>query len=195
MKVRTTILSTWGLALVASLLSGCGGYQLGSVKPALYANLEKIHVPTFENETLEPRLSVIMTNALISQLQQDGTYKVTNEKGADAILRGKIRRTRRYQQRSTQTDILRSRELLEILEIQYHLEDPLTGEKLTAENPYGIDVNDRDAVSGQRTRIGAATGQTTLFLDQNFELSERQALTLAAEDAAEQIVSQLSDGW
>jgi len=85
------------LLLAASALSlpflfaGCAGYQLGENKPAAYSDIENIYVPTFQNETLEPRLSVLVTNAVITQLQQDGTYKITNKEDADAVLVGTIR--------------------------------------------------------------------------------------------------------
>ena len=58
------------------LLSGCAGYQLGDAKPSPYAEIEKIHVPPFKNLTLEPRLSSLVTNAVLQELQSDGTYQV-----------------------------------------------------------------------------------------------------------------------
>jgi hypothetical protein len=182
-------------AAVLLLASGCAGYRLGEVKPAAFREIEKIHVPTFENDTLEPRLAVLLTNAVISQLHQDGTYQITSEEEADAILVGRISQLRRFQQRSTQREVLQSRELVEVLEVDFRLKDATTGQTLSQINPFGIDANDRDSVTGQRTQSGRASGQSSVFLDQNLELSERQALALAAQDAARQIVSQLTEGW
>ncbi len=196
MNARTSIVPISLLSLLpALLLSGCGGYKLGSIKPTAYQHIETIYVPTFHNDTLEPRLGVLVTNAVISQLQQDGTYRIVAEDQADATLLGRIRQIRRFQQRSTQTQVLQSRELVEILEVTFRLEDPLTGRVIQELNPFGIDINDRDSVSGQRAQAGRVAGQTSVFLDENFELSERQALSLAAQDAAEQIVAQITEGW
>ena len=179
----------------ALLLTGCGGYRLGDVKPAAYANVNNLYVPTFENDTLEPRLSVLVTNAVISALQQDGTFKITTKEKSDAVLVGRIREIRRTQQRSTQTEVLKTREMLENLQIDFHLEDPLTGRTLSNVDAFGLESVNRLTSNGARVRTGNATGLTSVFLDRNFELSERQALSLAAQDAAEQIVSQLGEGW
>jgi hypothetical protein len=62
-------------------------------------------------------------------------------------------------------------------------------------NPFGENHFSGPNSTGQRTRYGEINGQTSLFLDRNFELSERQALSIAAQDAAEQIVAQLAEGW
>jgi hypothetical protein len=181
--------------LCSVVLSGCAGYQLGEVKPSAYSEIENLYVPTFKNDTLEPRLAVLVTNAVISALQQDGTYKITTKEKADAVLMGTIRQIRRAQQRSTQTEVLQSRELLETMQISFRLEDPRTGKNVSDVNPFGENHFSGPNSTGQRTRYGEINGQTSLFLDRNFELSERQALSIAAQDAAEQIVAQLAEGW
>jgi len=197
MTTRLLVLRLTGIAaaLGVFLASGCAGYRLGDAKPTAFQEIEKIHVPTFENDTLEPRMAVLLTNAVISQLQQDGTYQVTTADQADATLVGRVSQIRRFQQRSTQREVLQSRELVEVLEVDFHLQDAATGRTISQVNPFGIDANDRDSVTGQRTQSGRASGQSSVFLDQNLELSERQALALAAQDAARQIVSQLTEGW
>ena len=198
MKVRTSIssiLASLGFATFAVLLSGCGGYQLGSVKPEAYADIETIWVPTFENDTLEPRLAVIVTNAIITQLQQDGTYRIGTKDSSDVALRGRVRKLHRSQQRSANNNILTTQELALELEIAYYLENLQTGQKVKTRNPFGVDVNDRDLLTGQRRNSGLVVGRTTVFLDPNFQVSEREGLPLAAEDAAEQLVSFISEGW
>lgn len=182
------------LPLLVLLSAGCAGYRLGTTKPAAYAGVKKIHVPTFQNSTLEPRFAVLVTNAVISALQQDGTYEITDQAHADAILKGRISQNIRRQQRSVDTNILKTRELLALTQIQYELQTP-EGEVIRQIDPFGIDVEQRNAVTGQRESNGIATGRSTIFLDDNFQLSERQALALAAEDAALTIVNSLTNGW
>ena len=87
------------LALLLIGVSGCG-YRLGYVKPARYGHLESIYIPTFKNETLEPRSAVLVTNAVIQQIQRDGTYRVGTASNSDAALEASIVRLERRQARS-----------------------------------------------------------------------------------------------
>lgn len=182
------------ISLVALLFGGCAGYKLGTTKPTAYADVKSIYVPTFENRTLEPRFAVLVTNAVISALQQDGTYKITDRNHADAILKGRITQNLRRQQRSVDTNILRTKEMLFLTQVHYQLETP-DGKVIRQSDPFGIDVEEKSAVTGQRQSAGIAIGRSSIFLDQNFQLSERQALSLAAEDAAQAIINELTNGW
>lgn len=154
-------------------LCGCAGYRIGPIKPEALAAVQTIAVPTFKNMTLEPRSSVLVTNEVIAALQRDGTYRVTDTKGADAILRGTISDLERRQLRGSRTNVLRTREMEVTLHIDYVLEDA-------------------------RTRVvlaeGRVRGETHMFLDPNFQLSERQSLNDAAAEAARSLVSRLSEG-
>ena len=154
------------LLLISVLsLQGCG-YHLGYVKPIAYAKIQGIYVPTFQNQTQEPRSAVMVSNAVIQQFQRDGTYKMANHEQADAILDGSLVALDRRQARSARFDTLRTSELDFTLEVTYQFRDLRTNE-----------------------------GRTSQFLDPNFQLSERQALSLAAEKLAENLVSRLSEGW
>ena len=67
------IFSLFLATITAVMLSGCAGYQLGEVKPSVYAGINNLSVPIFRNDTLEPRLSSLVTNAVIKEIQADGT--------------------------------------------------------------------------------------------------------------------------
>lgn len=189
-------LSLWMLAgLATMMLAGCSGYQLGAVKPSVYQNINRIHIPTFENETLEPRSAVITTNAVIKRLQADGTYTISDRDSADAVLEGKITHIERRQLRAAEFDTLRTTELRFYMVVEWALLDPKTGEKLAYTETKDIDASNVDSTSNLRNRPGRVVGQTILFRDPNFELSERNALPLAAEDLAEELVSQIAHGW
>lgn len=182
------------LTTTAIFSNGCAGYHLGSVKPSVYADINKIHVPTFENATLEPRIAVMTTNAVIKSLQADGTYQLTGKDNADAVLRGKITRIERRQLRAARKDTLKTREMLIFMIIEWSLHDPITDEKLAYREAKNIDDSNRDSAS-LRIQPGRVIGQTQIFLDPNFQLSERNALPLAAIDAAKILTAQLSEGW
>ncbi len=195
MKTVSRICLLAFLITTAIFSNGCAGYKLGSVKPSVYANINKIHVPTFENATLEPRVAVLTTNAVIKSLQADGTYQITNQENADAVLRGKITRIERRQLRSARKDTLKTREMLIFMIIEWSLHDPVTNDKLDYRETKSIDQASRDSSTSLRIRPGRVIGQTQIFLDENFQLTERNALPLAAQDAAKVLTSQLTEGW
>lgn len=170
MKKLLTLLSP----LVALFMTGCAGYQLGGVKPAHLSQVTKIAVPTFENETLEPRLAVLVTNAVIKQLQVDGTYEVVSRDKADAILEARISDIDRSQWRAVRNNVLRTKELLVRLRTDYRLKDPASGSNL---------------------HTGRVIGESYIVLDPNFQLSEHQAMEDAAQRLAATLVSEISDGW
>ena len=174
---------------------GCAGYHLGSVKPSVYANIHKIHVPTFSNSTLEPRVAVLTTNAVIKSLQADGTYQISGIEDADAVLRGKITRIERRQLRAARKDTLKTREMLLFMIVEWSLHDPVTGAKLDYREAKSIDDANRESSTNLRVRPGRVIGRTQIFLDPNCQLSERNALPLAAADAAKALTGQLTEGW
>jgi hypothetical protein len=201
MKFR--FLSTACFLLAATLFGGCAGYQLGDVKPGVYADISKIHVPPFKNLTLEPRLSSLVTNAVITELQADGTYQVSTRGSADAVLVGTIRRIEKRQLRAVRTDTLRSQELSLFLYVEFHLEDPDTGTRIDGLPDRGSDSDASAAAAAAGgpsgdvagARQGLVIGDTIQFVDPNFQVGERNALAVVAEDAADKLVSYLANGW
>ncbi len=155
------------------------GYHIGPIKPKTMREVKTIAVPSFKNDTLEPRIEVLLANAVIKQLQQDGTYQVVDEKDADAIFQGNLIRILRRPARSVRGNVLQTREFTLVLQIQYRVTDRK-----------GRVLEQRGA-NGQTSFF--VSGTDTLAADVNED--ERQALPLAAEDAAVHIVSALSEGW
>ncbi|MEO5717884.1 MAG: LPS assembly lipoprotein LptE, partial [Chthoniobacterales bacterium] len=85
----------FGAALLVLSLGGCAGYHVGSIQPYALRNVHSIAVPTFDNKTLVPRIAVLVTDTVIKQFQQDGTYHIASDEKADAILKGEITRINR----------------------------------------------------------------------------------------------------
>jgi outer membrane lipopolysaccharide assembly protein LptE/RlpB len=165
--------------LVAIFLSGCAGYHVGPIPPKTMRGVTKIAVPSFRNETLEPRVEVLLANAVIKQIQQDGTYQVVDEKDADAILVGRVEEILRRPARSVRNNVLQTREFILILRVRYQVLDR-SGRVL-----------ENRGVNGQTSFF--VTGSNTAAADVNND--ERQALPLAAEDMAVRLTSQISEGW
>jgi hypothetical protein len=165
-------------ALFATLfcfaLGGCLGYHVGPVKPYYLRDVHSIAVPTFKNRTLVPRIEVVVTDTVIKQLQQDGTFQIANGDNADATLTGEIERITRAPARSVRGNVLATTEFSLALVVKYSL----TGRDGTQLVP-PID----------------AIGTTTFFVSSDVTSDERQALPLATEDLASRLVTQISEGW
>jgi hypothetical protein len=167
------------LTLVGGLV-GCAGYQIGPVKPKLMERVQTIAVPTFKNDTLEPRIEVALASAVIKQLQQDGTYKVVRENEADAILEGTLLEIRRRPARSVRGNVLQTREYTLELRVHYSVKDRATGREIESRTITG-------------TTSFFVSGSNTIAADVTQD--ERQAMPIAAEDLAVRLVSQISEGW
>jgi hypothetical protein len=165
-------------ALFATLfcfaLAGCLGYHVGPVKPYYLRDVHSVAVPTFKNRTLVPRIEVLLTDTLIKQLQQDGTFQITNGDKADATLSGEISRITRAPARSVRGNVLATTEFSLALVVKYSL----TG---------------RDGK--QLVPPSDVVGTTTFFVTSDVTSDERQALPLATEDLANRLVTQVSEGW
>ena len=173
------------VALAGFALSGCLGYHIGPAKPNYLQDVHTIAIPTFENKTLVPRIEVLVTDTVIKQFQQDGTYKIANGDKADATLKGEISRVSRSPARSVVGNVLATSEFNLTLHVKYRLVGP------------------DGKVLGQ---IGDVAGTTSFFVSSSSSINnkqvlgdvttdERQALPLATEELAKRLVTQLSEGW
>jgi hypothetical protein len=170
-------------AFACLFLTGCFGYHIGPVKPYYLREVHTLAVPTFKNKTLVPRIEVLVTDTVIKQLQQDGTYQIASGENADATLTAEITRINRVPARSVRGNVL-----------------------ATVEFGLGMDVKYSVTARDGRVLIAAAqaSGSTSFFVSNNVTTNlvssdvttdERQALPLATEDLATRLVAQLSEGW
>jgi hypothetical protein len=166
-KIFTAVLLSLGL-------SGCLGYHIGPVKPYYLSDVHTIAVPTFKNTTILPRIEALITDTVIKQLQQDGTFKIANKSNADATLEGEIVRVTRSPARSVRGNVLATAEFNLSIHVKYKVVNR-SGEQLGP--------------------AGDASGSTSFFVSSDVTTDERQALPLATEELATRLVSQLSEGW
>lgn len=161
-------------ALAVVCLSGCAGYRLGDVKPNHLNDIRTIAVLNFRNNTYHPRIETLVTNTIIKQFQQDGTFRITTEDKADAVLDGVVVGIGRSPTRSVRGNVLATDEFNLTVTVGYTLRDK----------------------SG-KPRVGPAnlSGVTSFFVGGDVTTDERQALPLAAEELATRLVSQISEGW
>jgi lipopolysaccharide assembly LptE-like protein len=164
---------TASLATVMLALAGCAGYHVGADKPHQMANVKKLAIPTFKNDTLEPNLEVLVTNAVIKKFQVDGVYKITSVADADAVLRGDIIAITRRQFRSDLNNNLVTTEIQDGLIVKYTIEDK----------------NKVALLAGQER------DQSNLAVAPDYQTTERQALADAAERLSFSMASDITTGW
>lgn len=162
------------LAAGCLMLSGCAGYTLGAHKPVHLRGITKIAVPTFENLTLEPRLASLVTNAVIKQLQNHGSYQIVSKSEAEAVLKGRVGNIARTQFRSDLNNVLSSSQLQATITCPFTITETATGKTLHS---------------------GFATADSYIILDANFQLSETQLFEDVAQRLAYNLADQISEGW
>jgi hypothetical protein len=156
------------------VLGGCLGYHIGPVKPYYLRDVHTIAVPTFENKTLLPHVEVLVTDTVIKQLQQDGTFQIARGGDGDATLKAEITRIDRLPARSVRGNVLRTTEFNLAMRLKY----TLVARDGTTLVPHA-----------------EVAGTTSFFVSADVTTDERQALPLATLDLATRLVTQLSEGW
>ncbi|MEM6885017.1 MAG: LPS assembly lipoprotein LptE [Verrucomicrobiota bacterium] len=158
------------------ILSGCAGYQLGNVPYAEMKGVEKIYVPVVHNQTYEPGIQVMVTNAIIRRFNQDGTYETGRLSEADATLEIVLTEFKRDSLRRARSNSLVTEEYRLNLHAIATLTNHRTGQKLF----------DQEVI----------IGDTSIYVNENrFQENERQAMPLAAEALAYEIVRRVTEGW
>jgi hypothetical protein len=163
------------LFLSALAFTSCTGYQLGGAKPAVLRDVHNICVPMFHNDTLHPRAEALATSAATEAIVSDGTYRITSDAKADAVLEGTLHRIEYTPLRSTRLDTLRPEELQNTVILNW---------KLT-------DARDRNKVLAS----GSSAGTSRFFVDSNLQTSRNNALPDALQRASESMISRLANGF
>lgn len=163
------------VACVAAVGAGGCAYRLGSIAGEELRGVRTVYVPVVKNETYEPNISVMVTDAIIQSFHRDGTLRVVREPDADAILEVKLVEFDRRPQRSGRRDTRVASE--------YRVE-------LKAEATFKKRGEGEAILDGKQF-----TGETEFFIGQDLQEAERQAMGLLAEDLARKIVADVTEGW
>lgn len=154
--------------------SGCA-YRFGDLAGGQLENIETLHVPVAVNDTYEPGLGPLVTDAVIQRLMRDGTVRIARKDTADAELLIRLRQVNRRPLRTTLADDRRTAE--------YELR-------------VSADITCRRLADGKVTyQENNITGRTEYFVGQDLQEGERQALGLLVDDLAQQITFRLVEGW
>ncbi|MEI6535430.1 MAG: LPS assembly lipoprotein LptE [Verrucomicrobiaceae bacterium] len=185
------------LAATLVIFTGCAGYHPGASKPHQLAAVRKLAVPTFKNDTLEPRIEVLVTDAVIKKLQMDGSFKIVPVSEADAVLKGTITDITRRQMRARREDTLVTSEILVGLIVKFSVE-ATSPEILAASRPAPAVSAATPPANVKLSNVifsGTTRDSSNIVVVPDYQLSVRQALADAAERFSSDIVSQLTVGW
>ena len=159
------------------LVCSCASYKMGSTpKGGGMEDIRVLYVPTAVNQTDETAVPGPVTNAILQEIDRDGTFRHARKDEADAILEVTVKRIERSPIQQSVEQYLTT--------LQY---------QLTITLEYRVySMRDKKEVIGKN----AVSGYTTFFVQGDQTESQRQALPLAAQSAAQNLVTSLaSRGW
>jgi hypothetical protein len=159
--------------LLALAGGGCAGYKLGPTG-GVRAGERSIQINPVVNSALEPRLAgTTLSQALRSQIQHDGTFRLDTRGTGDIILNVEIFR---YHRRG----------------ISYEARDTITAKDYEVAMEARVVATERG--TGRQILNKEVKGRTNLRIGSDLTSAERQALPLLAEDVARRITVLLTDG-
>jgi hypothetical protein len=159
------------LGAVAFLAGGCAGYHLGPVNDQT-AGAKSVEVQPFNNQTLEPRLGDAVTQALREQLQTDGTYHLARNSG-DIVVSGVIKTYGRQGLSFLSSDVYTAN----------NYQVGIVAHVVARQRGTGKVLLDKDI-----------NGYTLVHVGSDLADAERQSLPLLAEDLAQKVTEQLTEG-
>jgi len=165
---------TWHVALGFALFlasSGCA-YRLGP-SSGVEPGSRSIAILPFENNTLEPRVTENVANALRAQIQQEGTFLLATQGDGDVVVSGIIQNLTRDEQ-------------------SFQARDTRTLRDYRFEMVAHVTATERG--SGRKLLDREVRGHTMLRVVNDLPSAERQAMPLAAANLARNITSLLVDG-
>ena len=166
-----------GLLLLVMSMAGCANYKMGNTpKGAGLTNVRILYVPTVQNETDDTAVPGPVTNAILQEIDRDGTFRHARKDECDAILEVTVIRIDRGAIRQSTAQFLTTLQFQLNLMLAYRL----------------YDVKEKKEIVPKTV----VTGTTTFFVQGDQTESQRQALPLAAQNAAQNLVTALSNrGW
>ena len=164
-----------GVLAAILLLEGCA-YSLGPAKPSYLKSVQRLSVPMFRSDDLAPHVESLLTTTLIKEFQRDGTFKIAPTGGGDATLRCTLETVQLTPIRSVPGNVVQASEFVMSLKVRYELREG---------------ANER----GRVLDGGRVTGEASFFVSTDLQQDQRQAFPRAAEQAAQRLVGQLSEGF
>lgn len=162
---------------VLLFLASCANYQVGNTpKAQAFKDIRLLYVPTATNETEETAVPGPVTNAILQEIDRDGTFRHARKEESDAILEVTVKRIERTSIRQSTEQFLTTLQFQLTITLEYRLYDLKEKKELLP-----------------KSRV---SGYTTFFVQGDQTESQRQALPLAAQKAAQNLVTAIANrGW
>ncbi len=153
-------------------LAGCAGYSLGPSNGTA-AGDQSIQIRPFVNQTMQPRLTDVVTQQVRKQVQRDGTFTLATHDDGDLVVSGTLIKYQRN-------------------ELSFSSRDILTVQDFRVQLTAQVTVTDRS--SGKIILDRPISGITLVRVGSDLVSAERQAMPILAADLARNIVDALADG-
>ena len=165
------------LLLPIAAVCSCANYKMGNTpKGGGLDDVRILYVPTAVNETDETAVPGPVTNAILQEIDRDGTFRHARKDESDAVLEVTVKKIERVPIQQSVEQYLTTVQYQLNLSLEYRV----------------YSMKDKKEVVTKTT----VTGYTTFFPQGDQTESQRQALPLAAQNAAENLVTSLANrGW
>lgn len=160
-----------------TLMTSCANYRMGSTpKPEAMADVRVLYVPMVVNETDDTAVPGPVTNAILQEIDREGTFRHARKDESDAVLEVVVKRLERAPIRQSTEQFLTTLQYQLVITLEYRL----------------YNLKEKKEVLPK----SVVQGSTTFFVQGDQTESQRQALPLAAEDAAQKLITALANrGW
>ena len=157
--------------------ASCANYQMGSTpKHEDFKDVRVLYVPTVVNQTDETAVPGPVTNAILQEIDREGTFRHARKDESDAILEVTVKSITRTPIRQSTEQFLTTLQYQLILTLEYRL----------------FNLREKKEILAKST----IQGSTTFFVQGDQTESQRQALPLAAQSAAQNLVTAIANrGW
>ena len=159
-------------------MAGCANnYRLGSTpKGGGLQDIRVLYVPTAVNETDETAVPGPVTNAILQEIDRDGTFRHARKDESDAILEVTVKKIERSNIQQSVEQYLTTLQYQLTITLEYRVYSMKDKKEVISKAPI--------------------SGMTTFFVQGDQTESQRQALPLAAQNAAQNLVTALANrGW
>ena len=113
-----------GVVLLGLFLAGCANYKMGNTpKGAGLTNIRILYVPTAQNETDDTAVPGPVTNALLQEIDRDGTFRHGRKDECDAILEITVEKIERTPIRQSTAQFLTTLQFQLLVTLEYRLYD------------------------------------------------------------------------
>ncbi len=130
-KYTSQIRIGWLMVMMLCFVCSCG-YHLAGLNNGNSDGIQSVAVSLFSNETTEPNIEFMFTQALRDEFLKRGRIKLTSEEKADAIFKGRVIRI--YTTDVAHTGVEQTSETRIFVTVDVKCEDKRSGEIIWQDN-------------------------------------------------------------